>query len=111
MDQHCPCVQLTLAVATKLCGSFSPRGGPVLDSVLTASVLSLSGPVDPSFQALSGRLKLTVRRQTFNKKSLGSDRPGGEWVQGVGVIGHTEFEAIARKLGSTLNPDTQTLNF
>jgi len=28
---------------------------------------SLLGPVDPSFRALSGRLKLTVRRHKFNK--------------------------------------------
>ena len=31
---------------------------------------SLLGPVDPSFQALSGRLKFTVRRHKFNKDSL-----------------------------------------
>ena len=29
----------------------------------------LLGPVDPSFRALSGRLKLTVRRHKFNKDS------------------------------------------
>ena len=28
------------------------------------------GPVDPSFRALSGRLKFTVRRNKFNKDSL-----------------------------------------
>ena len=28
------------------------------------------GPVDPSFRALSGRLKFTVRRHEFNKDSL-----------------------------------------
>ena len=28
------------------------------------------GPVDPSFRALSGRLKFTVRRQKFNKDAL-----------------------------------------
>ena len=28
------------------------------------------GPVDPSFRALSGRLKFTVRRHKFNKDSL-----------------------------------------
>ena len=32
--------------------------------------LSLPGPVDPSFQALSGRLKLTTRRNEFNRDSL-----------------------------------------
>ena len=30
---------------------------------------SLLGPVDPSFRALSGRLKFTVRRHKFNKDS------------------------------------------
>ena len=30
----------------------------------------VGGPVDPSFRALSGRLKLTVRRHTSNKDSL-----------------------------------------
>jgi len=32
----------------------------------------LLGPVDPSFRALSGRLKLTVRRHQFNKDSVSS---------------------------------------
>ena len=31
---------------------------------------SLSGPIDPSFRALSRRLKFTVRRHTFNKDSF-----------------------------------------
>ena len=31
---------------------------------------SLRGPVDPSFRALSGRLKLTVRRHKFKKEFL-----------------------------------------
>ena len=31
---------------------------------------SLLGPVDPSFRALSGRLKFTVRRHKFNKDIL-----------------------------------------
>ena len=31
---------------------------------------SLLSPVDPSFRALSGRLKFTVRRHKFNKDSL-----------------------------------------
>ena len=33
-------------------------------------VYRLLGPVDPSFRALSGRLKFTVRRYQFNKESL-----------------------------------------
>ena len=39
----------------------------VLGTVAVSS--SLSGPVDPSFRALSGRLKFTVRRYEFNKDS------------------------------------------
>ena len=31
---------------------------------------SLSGPVDPSFRALSGRLNFVVRRHKFNKDCL-----------------------------------------
>ena len=34
------------------------------------SQLSLLGPVDPSFPALSGRLKFTVRRHKLNKDAL-----------------------------------------
>ena len=33
------------------------------------------GPVDPSFRALSGRLKFTVGRQKFNKDSLFTPPP------------------------------------
>jgi len=33
-------------------------------------LVSLLGPVDPPFRALSGRLKLTIRRHKFNKDSL-----------------------------------------
>ena len=40
------------------------RGDP-LDRVSS----SLLGPVDPSFRALSGRIKLTVRRHEFDKES------------------------------------------
>ena len=39
---------------------------------------SLSGPVVPSFRALSGRLKLTARRHKFNQDSLPSVRGGGK---------------------------------
>ena len=31
---------------------------------------SLFNPVDPSFRALSGRLKFTIRRHKFNKESV-----------------------------------------
>jgi hypothetical protein len=43
---------------------------PVLFSFVHRVSSSLSSPVDPSFRALSGRLKLTVRRHTSNKDSL-----------------------------------------
>ena len=33
---------------------------------------ALLSPLDPSFRALSGRLKLTVRRHKFNKDSVSS---------------------------------------
>ena len=33
------------------------------------------GPIDPSFQALFGCLKLTFRRHNFNKDTLSSTRP------------------------------------
>ena len=36
----------------------------------SGSGVSLSGPVDPSFRALYGRLKFTVRCHMFNKDSL-----------------------------------------
>ena len=45
-------------------------------------VWGLLGPVDPSFRALSGRLKFTVRRHKFNKDSLSlgwvTDRRGSK---------------------------------
>jgi len=45
---------------------------------------SLLGPVDPSFRALSGRLKFTVRRHKFNKDSfswqVGTDEEGAPLV-------------------------------
>ena len=43
---------------------------------------SLLGPVDPSFRALSGCLKFTVRRHKFNKDSL----HGGQVLSAVDVI-------------------------
>ena len=47
----------------------SAREGP---SCLRFTVCwsSLLGPVDPSFRALSGRLKFTVRRHELNEDSL-----------------------------------------
>ena len=43
---------------------------------------SLLGPVDPSFRALSGRPKVTVRRHKFNKDSLSKPLRGLE-LKGV----------------------------
>jgi hypothetical protein len=37
------------------------------------TVISILGPVDPAFRALSGRLKFTVQRHKFNSDSLTSD--------------------------------------
>jgi len=37
----------------------------------------LLGPVDPSFRALSGRLKLTVRRHKFNTDSFSWQNASG----------------------------------
>ena len=53
---------------------------------------SLLGPVDPSFRALAGRLKYTVRRHMFQKDYLcwqeyGSQRDGG------GTWAHTRLPA------------------
>jgi len=39
---------------------------------------SLLGPVDPSFRALSGRLKFTVRRHKSNKDLTGEEGVGRE---------------------------------
>ena len=41
---------------------------------------SIFGQVDPSFRALSRRLKFTIRRHAFNKDSLFL-RGGGERLQ------------------------------
>jgi len=48
----------------------APRGGQARTAVFLRVSSSLLGPVDPSFRALSGRLKFTVRRHKFNKDSL-----------------------------------------
>ena len=46
-------------------------GGPIRDGcVHHRCITSLLGPVEPSFGALSGRLKFTVRRHKFNKDSV-----------------------------------------
>ena len=43
--------------------------GRQLDQGPDTSLLAV-GPVDPSFRALAGRFKLTVRRHTMNKYSF-----------------------------------------
>ena len=53
---------------------------------------SLSGHEDPSFRALSGRLKFTVRRHKFNKDSLSS------WYE---IDGHYAQDAILYSHAST----------
>jgi len=50
-----------------ICGPSAPTTGAVLGAI--APTKHLEGPVDPSFRALSGRLKFTVRRHKFNKDS------------------------------------------
>jgi len=48
-----------------------PHGAVVWGQVVVTDAASaLPAPVDPSFRALSGRLKFTVRRHKFNKDSL-----------------------------------------
>ena len=60
---------------------FSPEEGPSRHGPHSPPPLQgLFGPVVPSFRALSGRLKLAVRRQKFNKDSL----PRADTVQEAG---------------------------
>ena len=59
---------------TKLRPRFSYRPGSIQRATKEYSAAEflkrLLGPVDPSFRALSGRLKFTVRRHKFNKDFL-----------------------------------------
>ena len=50
--------------------------------VLHRASSSLLGPEDPSFRALPGRLKSTVRRHTFNNDSLSGARAGAGGAKG-----------------------------
>ena len=57
-------------------------------------ILVLLAPVDPSFRALAGRLKFTIRRHKFNKDALSCSLPGNAvprrvrvWGLGVGFKG------------------------
>ena len=65
--------------------------------------MSLLGPVDPLFRALSGRLKFTVRRHKLNNDSFswagggGADRWGA-----VGDADHPKAGAHPPKRSSTL---------
>ena len=59
---------LTLASSGRACQLIKPRLSPLL--VVHRVPSSLLGPVDPSFRALSGILKFTVRRHNFDEGSL-----------------------------------------
>ena len=66
---------------------FTPAREMRRDIVYRHSPLS---PVDPSFRALSGRLKFTVRRHKFNKfLSLRRDIKALTWIERA-VGGHEE---------------------
>ena len=53
------------------------------------------GPVDPSFRALSGHLKFTVRRQRFNKDSLSLGFRG--WGSRLGVCRSDAREVLGMR--------------
>jgi hypothetical protein len=52
--------------------SFMPKITCVVHRVSS----SISSPVNPSFRAISGRLKFTVRRQKFNEYTLSLEMQG-----------------------------------
>jgi hypothetical protein len=60
-----------------------------LMSILHRVSSSPSGPIDPSFRALSGRLKFTVRRHKFKEDSLSSCHPPNltHLCRGTSLIG------------------------
>jgi len=71
---------------------------------------SLLGPVDPSFRALSGRLKFTARRHKFNEDSLFScpgvpPGPGGHATRPVSHL------SLLLSLLNCLHSHTHTLSF
>ena len=47
----------------------------------------LLGPINPSFRAISGRLKFTVRRHKFNQDSLSLEGGGAVHTRGFSVSG------------------------
>ena len=62
---------MTLAGSSGIVDSGARRKVFVSDVGASSEVsTSVLGPVDPSFRALSGRLKLTVLRHNFNQDSL-----------------------------------------
>ena len=63
-----------------LAGSIAPLRPPHLRVMLVLHRVSSSllGPVDPSFRALPGRLKFTVRRDEFDTDSLSVSSVWGE---------------------------------
>ena len=71
---------------------------------------SLLGPVDPSFRALSGRLKFIVRRHKFNKDSLFEN--GIDFAQEPSEARNLEeFFSTARSSDPTHQPHTPTFFF
>ena len=66
MIQKCISVKYEPEPQVHFCKVVVPemKGGPQIKR------RSPAGPVDPSFRALSGRLKFTVPRHKFNKDSL-----------------------------------------
>ena len=71
----CICTRHTFILS---CPFVLPGGlcAPDTAYVLHGVSSSLLGPVDPSFRALSGRVKFTVRRHKFNKDSLSLSQRG-----------------------------------
>jgi len=63
--------EVPMCVASPAAGAAScnPCASPNAARTLYRVSASLLGPADPSFRALSGGLKLTVRRHNFNKDS------------------------------------------
>ena len=73
------------------------------------------GPVHPSFRALPGRLKFTVRRHKFNKDILSAGKALTEWTRALCRRPRArcpQLRARQRKppQPSTLNPQPSTFN-
>ena len=69
--EGCASLRIVLVTVPRVSRSCEAQISMVLEPFLGIHLYArLSGPEDPSFRALSGRLKLTVRRHKFNKDSL-----------------------------------------